>query len=89
MEPSPENGLTSSSFIMTEKSASVRRSILSERIGVLEGSKMDEVSQQLRVVLGILRSPYAVGSDVWIIFPSPNHGIEDEAGRGIPHPLPD
>lgn len=53
VEPSPGNGLTSTSFIMAEKIASVRRSMLGERIGVLESPIMDEVSQQLRVVLGI------------------------------------
>lgn len=53
VEPTQQNGLTSTSFVMTEKIASVRRSMLDKRIGVLEGSTMAEVSRQLRVVLGI------------------------------------
>lgn len=53
VEPTPQNGLTDTSFVMTEKIASVRRSMLGKKVGVLESSVMAEVSEQLRIVLGI------------------------------------
>ncbi|OUP09781.1 type II toxin-antitoxin system PemK/MazF family toxin [Collinsella sp. An2] len=53
VEPSAENGLERTSFVMTEKIASVSRSMLGKRIGILEEVYMKQVSQSLKVVLGL------------------------------------
>ena len=53
IEPKSSNGLEKTSWVMTEKLASVRRSQLGKRIGTLEPAELDEVSRQIRVVLGL------------------------------------
>lgn len=53
VEPSAENGLERTSFVMTDKIASVSRGMLGKRIGVLERDRMDEVTAKLAMVLGI------------------------------------
>lgn len=53
VEPSAENGLEHTSYVMTEKIASVSRGMLGKRIGRLEPSVMDEVSRRLAIVLGL------------------------------------
>lgn len=53
VEPSRLNGLERTSWIMTDKIASVSRSLLGKRIGVLEPDLLDDVSRQLSVVLGL------------------------------------
>lgn len=53
VEPSVQNGLSKTSFVMTDKIASVSRDMLGKRIGVLEDAYMDAVSCSLRIVLGL------------------------------------
>ena len=53
VEPSARNGLERTSWVMTEKIASVSRGMLGMRIGVLEQGALDEVSRQLAVVLAL------------------------------------
>ena len=53
VEPTMQNGLEKTSYVMTEKIASVSRAMLGKRIGVLEEEAMHEVSERLRVVLGL------------------------------------
>lgn len=53
VEPSAENGLERTSFVMTDKIASVSRGMLGKRIGVLERDRMDEVTEKLSLVLGL------------------------------------
>lgn len=53
VEPSAENGLERTSFVMTDKIASVSRGMLGKRIGVLERDRMDEVTEKLALVLGL------------------------------------
>ena len=48
-----QNGLSKTSFVMTDKIASVSRDMLGKRIGVLEDAYMDAVSCSLRIVLGL------------------------------------
>ena len=54
VEPSAENGLERTSFVMTDKIASVSRGMLGKRIGVLENDRMDEVAEKLALVLGLV-----------------------------------
>lgn len=53
VEPTMRNGLEKMSYVMTEKIASVSRAMLGKRIGALEEEAMHEVSERLRVVLGL------------------------------------
>lgn len=53
VEPSANNGLDRTSFVMTDKIASVSRNMLGKRIGMLASDRMDEVSKQLAIVLGL------------------------------------
>ena len=53
VEPSAENGLERTSFVMTEKIASVSRDMLGKRIGVLENDYLEQVSRALMTVLGL------------------------------------
>ena len=53
VEPTKRNGLEKTSYVMTEKIASVSRAMLGKRIGALEEEAMHEVSERLRVVLGL------------------------------------
>ena len=53
VEPSKDNGLERTSYVKTDKIASVSRSMLSKRIGVLERDRMDEVTEKLALVLGL------------------------------------
>lgn len=53
VEPSPRNGLDRTSFMMTDKIASVSRSMLGKRIGILEEEYMASVSRCLMTVLGL------------------------------------
>lgn len=53
VELSTDNGLERTSFVMTDKIASVSRSMLGKRIGILERDRMDEVTKQLAIVLGL------------------------------------
>ena len=53
VEPSAQNGLDRTSFVMTDKIASVSRSMLGKRIGILEEESMSSVSSCLMTVLGL------------------------------------
>ena len=53
VEPSAENGLERTSFVMTDKIASVSCGMLGKRIGILERDRMDEVTEKLALVLGL------------------------------------
>lgn len=53
IEPTRENGLEKTSYVMTEKIASVSRSLLGKRIGRIEEASMAEIAKQLAIVLGI------------------------------------
>lgn len=53
VEATAENGLERTSFVMTEKIASVSRSLLGKRLGRLDAAMMEEISKQLAKVLGI------------------------------------
>lgn len=51
--PDLENGLRKDSYIMTEKIITVDKRELGEKIGILNQDQLDEISLQLKVVLGI------------------------------------
>lgn len=53
VEPTVQNGLEKTSYVMTEKIASVSRAMLGRRIGMLEEEVMREVSEKVAVVLGL------------------------------------
>lgn len=53
VEPTVQNGLEKTSYVMTEKIASVGRAMLGRRIGMLEEEVMREVSEKVAVVLGL------------------------------------
>lgn len=53
VEPTVQNGLEKTSYVMTEKIASVSRAMLGRRIGTLEEEVMREVSEKAAVVLGL------------------------------------
>lgn len=53
VEPTVQNGLEKTSYVMTEKIASVSRAMLGRRIGTLEEEVMREVSEKVAVVLGL------------------------------------
>lgn len=53
VEPSRENGLAKTSYVMTDKVASVDKKMLGEKIGKLDSKTMQEVSKKLALVLGI------------------------------------
>ncbi len=53
IEPSEANGLRSTSYVMTDKIASVRRSMLGKHIGSLADTDMAKVTDALAIVLGI------------------------------------
>lgn len=53
VEPTVQNGLEKTSYVMAEKIASVSRAMLGRRIGMLEEEVMREVSEKVAVVLGL------------------------------------
>lgn len=53
VEPTVQNGLEKTGYVMTEKIASVSRAMLGRRIGMLEEEVMREVSEKVAVVLGL------------------------------------
>jgi mRNA interferase MazF len=53
IDPSAENGLTTSSRIMIDKITAVRRTKLGRRVGALTDAEMVAVSRSLMVFLGI------------------------------------
>ena len=53
VEPAKDNGLEKASWVMTDKIASVSRSLLGKRIGVLGQDTLAQVTKQLAVVLGL------------------------------------
>lgn len=53
VEPTVQNGFEKTSYVMTEKIASVSRAMLGRRIGMLEEEVMREVSEKVAVVLGL------------------------------------
>jgi len=53
IEPSDSNGLHQTSFVMTEKLVTVRRSELGQCLGTLTNLQMGAISHQLAVVLDI------------------------------------
>ncbi len=53
VDPSAENGLLKSSYVMTDKIVTVDKSILGDNIGRLSKKDMKSVSEQLRVILGL------------------------------------
>jgi len=56
IEPSTANGLKKTSYVMTEKILTVRRTELGIRVGMLTEEQMSAVSHQLAVVLDISRN---------------------------------
>lgn len=55
VDPSPANGLHSSSYVMADKISTVPRSSLGKRIGTLQGTEMAELSRLIVVFLGLGR----------------------------------
>jgi mRNA interferase MazF len=53
IEPSIENGLQRTSFVMTEKLVTVDKALLDKKIGVLSASQMHAISHQLARILVI------------------------------------
>lgn len=53
VEPTVQNGLEKTSYVMTDKIASVSRAMLGRRIGMFEEEVMREVSEKVAVVLGL------------------------------------
>ena len=53
VEPTPENGLRETSWIMTDKLYSARKGELGQRIGMLDDESMGKVTRQLAAILGI------------------------------------
>lgn len=53
IEPTARNGLAKTSFVMTEKLVSVDKALLGEHIGEVSSKKLNEISEQLRRVLGL------------------------------------
>lgn len=53
VEPSVQNGLHKSSYIMTDKIVTVDKSLLKERVGCLSDDNMKSVSRQLKIILGL------------------------------------
>ena len=51
--PSPENGLHSLSYVMTDKIVTVDKAILGEKIGVLSDADMVLISEHLRKILAL------------------------------------
>ena len=51
--PDLENCLKRDSYIMTEKIITVDKRELGEKIGILNQDQLDEISHQLKVVLGL------------------------------------
>ena len=53
VDPSKENGLEKTSYIMTDKIVSVRRESLGQKIGKLEKKHIALMNQSLKDVLGL------------------------------------
>lgn len=53
IEPTPENGLTKTSWVMTEKITTVPKSMLHQKIGSLSIDDLNSISTQLAVVLNL------------------------------------
>lgn len=53
IKATPENGLIKDSYVMTEKIVTVKKSIVRTHIGELTKQEMDEISEKLRIVLGL------------------------------------
>lgn len=53
VDPSPTNGLTRTSWVMSEKVLAIPKSRLGHRIGVLEDDILEEVADNLRRLLGL------------------------------------
>lgn len=49
----PENGLHSLSYVMTDKIVTVDKTKLGERIGVVSDSDMESISEHLRAILAL------------------------------------
>ena len=55
-EPTPANGLSVRSCLMTDKLFPVRRSMIGERIGMLSDSDMSQVELAMQLMLGMVRA---------------------------------
>lgn len=53
LDPTAENGLNKTSYVMTDKIVTVNRKLLGYRFGVVGDVAMREVDRQLAVVLGL------------------------------------
>lgn len=53
IEPSADNGLHKSSYVMTDKIVTVNKSLLGSRIGRLSDEDMKAVSEQLKAILDL------------------------------------
>jgi mRNA interferase MazF len=53
VEPTEENGLRQTCYVMTDKLVSVMRDEFGSYVGTLEAECMEEVSDALRVLLGL------------------------------------
>jgi len=51
---SAQNGLLKDSYVMTDKIVTVDKSILGEKIGALTKRDMVKISEQLKIILGLL-----------------------------------
>jgi len=53
IEPTKDNGLESTTFVMTEKIVSVKKDFFGEYVGTLTETQMHEISKQLAKILQI------------------------------------
>lgn len=53
VEPTEQNGLNKTSYIMADKIVSVDKSLLGDCIGSIDENTLDRVSQSLALILGI------------------------------------
>lgn len=55
IQPSPDNGLRETSYVMVDKITTIARAKLGERIGVLSASAMSPINRAMLVFLGLAR----------------------------------
>ena len=53
ISPTPENGLHSLSYVMTDKIVTVDKTLLGEKIGVVSDADMEAISEHLRAILAL------------------------------------
>ena len=55
LEPTPANGLSRRSCLMTDKLFPVRRSLIGGQVGTLSESDMSQVERAMQLILGMVR----------------------------------